>query len=174
MLHSRALLFLILLGTACNQQKSQEADSSSPTETESQQVLPAESLDTDDDGDGYSENQGDCNDSNDTINPQATEVCDGLDNDCDTLVDDEDASLDGATGSEYFTDNDGDGFGDIEGSDWYCEVPESMVQNGDDCNDENADIHPEAIELCDGIDNDCDFLIDADDPNIEEDCAQNE
>ena len=42
---------------------------------------------TDDDGDGYSEFQGDCDDANRFINPGATEYCDGIDNDCNNIVD---------------------------------------------------------------------------------------
>jgi len=37
----------------------------------------------DDDGDGYTENQGDCNDNNNSIYPGAIEICgDGIDQDC--------------------------------------------------------------------------------------------
>ena len=52
-------------------------------------VAPA---DADKDGDGFSENQGDCDDSNGDVNPGATEVCDGVDNDCNDQVDDADLS----------------------------------------------------------------------------------
>ena len=41
----------------------------------------------DNDGDGYTENEGDCDDSNPDIYPGATEICDGMDNDCDGIVD---------------------------------------------------------------------------------------
>ena len=44
-------------------------------------------LDTDDDNDGYTENQGDCDDTNASINPGATEIEDNIDNDCDGEVD---------------------------------------------------------------------------------------
>jgi len=48
----------------------------------------AGSTGTDNDGDGFSENQGDCNDNEADIHPDAGEVCDdGIDNNCDELVD---------------------------------------------------------------------------------------
>ena len=46
-----------------------------------------DSNDVDDDTDGYSENQGDCDDTNASINPGATEIEDNIDNDCDGEVD---------------------------------------------------------------------------------------
>ena len=62
----------------------------------------------DDDGDGYSEHDGDCDDDDVAISPAATEECgDGADNDCDGSADDE-----GAEGCEYYYyDYDGDGYG---------------------------------------------------------------
>ena len=44
--------------------------------------------DVDDDGDGYTENQGDCDDTDNSINPGAYEACDGIDNNCDGIIDD--------------------------------------------------------------------------------------
>ena len=85
-------------------------------------------LDEDNDGDGYSENEGDCDDGNATVHPNATEICDGLDNDCDGNLPEEE------------TDSDHDGFRICEG----------------DCNDIDSTIHPGAQEICgDGIDQDC-------------------
>lgn len=50
--------------------------------------LGAPSTCTDADGDGVCASQGDCNDNNPAVNPSAAEVCnDGIDNDCDGLVD---------------------------------------------------------------------------------------
>lgn len=67
--------------------------------------------DADQDGDGYSVNEGDTDDSNPDINPATTEICDGVDNDSDGLVDEADESLDPTTLSTWYTDSDGDGYG---------------------------------------------------------------
>ena len=55
---------------------------------------------------GYVANSTDCDDTNAAINPGATEVCDGADNDCDTVVDE------GLPLNTYYRDADGDGYGD--------------------------------------------------------------
>ena len=44
---------------------------------------------TDDDQDGYTEEQGDCDDTDDTVRPGLVDVCDGRDNDCDEAVDED-------------------------------------------------------------------------------------
>ncbi len=83
----------------------------------------------DSDGDGYTVNQGDCDDFNPSFNPGATDpVGDGFDTNCD--------GFDGA-------DLDGDG-----------------EPAGVDCDDSDPSIHSAALELCDGIDQDCDGQID--------------
>ncbi len=89
------------------------------------------SYDADDDGDGWSEVQGDCNDSMNMTYPGATEICeDGIDQDCNG-VDQSCPEIDG----------DGDGW---------------LVSQGD-CNDADFNIHPGAAEICgDGIDQNCD------------------
>lgn len=105
-------------------------------------------------GAGYVKLGGDCNDSDNKINPLAIEVCDGIDNDCDGLVDD---SLIFVT---YFVDNDKDGFGGGTGQS-LCKSPgQGYITIGGDCNDTDKLINPFAAEICDGLDNDCDGLID--------------
>ncbi|MBA4366081.1 MAG: hypothetical protein C0403_00380 [Desulfobacterium sp.] len=50
-------------------------------------LVPVRAL-TDDDKDGFSEVQGDCNDQNAAIHPNAPEICtDGMDNNCNMLID---------------------------------------------------------------------------------------
>ena len=109
-------------------------------------------LNTDDDGDGYTENQGDCNDSNDSIYPGADEICgDGIDQDCSGS----DLTCPNAPTS-WYKDNDNDGYGDPASSIESDTLPSGYVANKTDCNDNDASTHPGATEICgDGIDQDC-------------------
>ena len=109
---------------------------------------------------GFADNANDCDDNNIEVHPNAIEVCDDLDNDCDTLVDDADDSLDLNSGSTFFMDADVDGYGDANVMQRSCVQPVGMVANSEDCNDGDAQIHPMALEVCDGVDNDCDMLLD--------------
>ena len=98
---------------------------------------------------------GDCDDSRPDANPAATEVCDGIDNDCDGR-DDEDVLL------TFYRDIDNDRFGNSAESVEACSVPAGYVPGDGDCDDTRADANPAANELCDGIDNDCDGSTDED------------
>ena len=111
---------------------------------------------------GYVMDATDCNDTDGTISPLATELCDGLDNDCDGSTDEDDA----ADVSTWYADEDGDGSGDA--ASWFesCEPPSGYIADDGDCNDSDAAIHPSAAEVCDEIDNDCDGDIDSDDSSI--------
>ena len=82
----------------------------------------------------------------------ATEVCNGLDDNCNGIVDD------GFTIAVYFHDGDGDGFGDIaDPGIRTCNRPPSSATVTGDCNDDNPDIHPGATEIPgDDIDSNCD------------------
>jgi hypothetical protein len=123
------------------------------------------------DGDGFvSDLLGgdDCDDLNAAVNPDGDEVCDGFDNDCDGLVDLADPSLDGSTLSRFYGDADLDGFGDRNVvSAWLCLPPDGYVDNDDDCDDDDATVYLGAVEVCDGQDNDCDGLVDAEDPDVD-------
>ena len=90
----------------------------------------------DDDGDGYTETAGDCDDDDPSAHPGATEWLDGVDEDCDGIIDE---------GTDGY-DDDGDGYTELEG----------------DCADGDPDISPDADEIWgDGIDNDCDGTVDS-------------
>ena len=75
--------------------------------------------------------------------------------------------------SEWYPDADGDGFGDgsVEPTS-ACEAPEGMVDNADDCDDQKEDVHPDAGEVCNGRDDDCDGRRDGDDDLEPADCPK--
>jgi hypothetical protein len=128
-------------------------------------VLTAFSVTTCDapDPTGWAAVAGDCDDTTDTVYAGAPEQCDGRDNDCDGLVDDDD-DVDIAT--QWFTDADGDGHGAPGPAVEQCLPPPSTASNDDDCDDTDPTRSPGVPELCDFVDNDCDGLVDADDPDL--------
>jgi len=125
---------------------------------------------TDADEDGWAACE-DCNDADPEINPAAAELCDLIDNNCDTLIDDMDPNLDEESATEWFTDSDGDNYGVTESSVFACIAPENTVDASNDCDDADADINPGATEVCDSFDNDCDTLIDDDDNSLDSNSA---
>ncbi|MBK6944839.1 MAG: T9SS type A sorting domain-containing protein [Flavobacteriales bacterium] len=153
------------------------------------------------DADGFTTCQGDCDDANAAVHPGVTEVCDGIDNNCDGQIDEDnvcgclpagtpcddnnpctfndmengacacagtlptevcdgvDNDCDGLVdeGFETYADSDGDGFGDPNII-MPCDTP--GVANNLDCDDTDPAIHPGVLEVCDGLDNDCDGEVD--------------
>ena len=107
---------------------------------------------------GFVHDSADCDDADDAISPAADEVCDGVDNNCDSTVD-EDAAVDAG---RWYEDRDADGFGDPSRSSVSCEAPAGSVWDDTDCDDLSADVNPDASEVCDDADNDCDGEIDED------------
>jgi len=103
---------------------------------------------------GYVPNSTDCNDEDENINPGISEICDGIDNNCDGLTDE------GFITSQYFLDSDNDGFGNPNSSVISCFMPDGYANNGDDCNDFNENINPESPEICNNADDNCSGEID--------------
>ncbi len=102
---------------------------------------------------GYVADSTDCDDSDNAINPGAAEACDGIDNDCDSSVDE-------GVQTTFYRDADGDGYGDSSDSQDACSAPSGYVADSTDCDDSDNAINPGAAEACDGIDNDCDSSVD--------------
>ncbi|WP_240359264.1 MopE-related protein [Pyxidicoccus trucidator] len=103
---------------------------------------------------GHALNPGDCNDAQASLHPGAPESCDGVDNDCDSQVDE------GLPTQAWYRDADGDGFGSASQSVQNCLQPAGYVSVASDCNDTSAAIKPGAAEVCDAVDNDCDMQVD--------------
>lgn len=116
----RSHISLILFLAACGSSSSQETDTGDtiPTDTDDTGVVPP--TDSDDDNDGFTEDEGDCNDVQPAINPSATDI----------VGDEIDQNCDGADGF----DSDGDGHADL-------------ASGGDDCDDEDNFTFPGAIEI---------------------------
>jgi len=128
---------------------------------------------TDADGDGFGDDAavttactaasdqvavaGDCADGDAAVNPDADELCNDVDDDCDGLVDSEDSSL--VEGTVWYTDADGDGYGDPATGAHACEDPAGRTTDSADCDDTHSGVHPNAEEICNGTDHDCDALV---------------
>jgi len=104
---------------------------------------------------GYVSNSTDCDDNNAALNPGVSEVCDGIDNNCNSFVD-EDLSE-----TVYYKDLDGDSYGNPSTSVQRCSQPLGWVTNNGDCNDNNAAINPGATEICgNSVDENCNGMND--------------
>lgn len=111
---------------------------------------------------GYVAAADDCDDTLPAVYIGAPESCNGIDDDCDSTVDEA-----GASGSVlYFADADTDGYGDVAATAFVCAQPAGYVTDSSDCDDSDMDIHPDAVEICNGVDDDCDALADVDDPGV--------
>jgi len=100
---------------------------------------------------------GDCNDQNVEINPDRTESCNGIDDNCNGSTDEENA-----TGCRsYYYDNDADSYGTSAAPKCLCVAtrPYSALRTGD-CNDSNTNVNPGMVELCNTIDDNCDGATD--------------
>lgn len=142
-----ALLFVACPGAGLDKESASGLDSALDAACE---IEPAA---CDEDGDGFRPSTGDCDDVDANVHPDAEEICDGNDNNCDGDIDE------GVT-TTYYTDVDVDGFGDPATGTDACEPPTGTVSNDDDCDDQAATTFPGGTEVCDNVDNNCDGSID--------------
>ncbi|MEY3214602.1 MAG: hypothetical protein RIT28_5083 [Pseudomonadota bacterium] len=103
--------------------------------------------------DGYTDNSGDCDDTEELAWTGATEVCDEVDNNCDGTTDE------GLT-TTYYLDADEDGYGNPSRKLDACDVPDGYTTNSGDCDDKEPLAWTGAKEVCDDADNDCDGSTD--------------
>ena len=108
--------------------------------------------------DGMVPDATDCDDGSAVVNPSGTEICDGVDNDCDGTID-PDSAIDVVV---WYIDYMVMAMAPVSTQVSACEQPEGYASNADDCVDIDASIHPDVAEICDGVDNDCDGIIDPD------------
>ncbi|MBL8603385.1 MAG: hypothetical protein JNK72_15780 [Myxococcales bacterium] len=113
---------------------------------------------------GYVTNASDCNDGNAAIRPGATELCNGVDDNCN-------GSIDEGVRNTYYRDADGDGYGNAGVTTLACSRPAGYVTNASDCNDGNAAIRPGATEVCNNVDDNCSGAIDEGNPGGGVGCA---
>jgi hypothetical protein len=90
------------------------------------------------------------------VNPGAIEICNAIDDVCDASID-EDLPL-----FTFYADADGDTYGDPAAPVQNCSgvAPPGHVANSLDCNDASALAYPGGLEICDGLDSDCDGSTD--------------
>ena len=105
---------------------------------------------------GYVADNTDCDDTRADSNPNAQEYCDGHDDNCDGVID-EDSALDA---QDWYLDNDSDGFGDVSTTIHQCAQPSGYVLDNTDCDDVRLETNPSAPEYCNSIDDNCNGSID--------------
>jgi hypothetical protein len=127
-----------------------------PSQLNSDDDEGGDACDPDDDNDSDPDTT-DCDPKDPLINHLVPEMCDGVDNNCNSQIDEP-----GALGCiPYYVDNDGDGFGVFETKQCLCDgIGVGTSIKFGDCDDANPNLSPGAAEVCDDIDNDCDGIQD--------------
>lgn len=105
---------------------------------------------------GFVINNLDCNDLDGAINPLSVEICNAVDDNCDGISDN------GLTFTMYFADADADGYGNAGEDTLACSLVSGFVIDSTDCDDANPFVNPGMPELLNGIDDDCNLVIDDD------------
>ena len=95
--------------------------------------------------DGFTDNSEDCDDAVAQTNPLQFEVCDGIDNDCDGTIDNDDA----IDASDWYADTDLDGYGDPNNHTSSCSQPSGYISDSQDCDDTDSAINPDTIWYAD-------------------------
>ncbi|MFH1467337.1 MAG: putative metal-binding motif-containing protein, partial [Pseudomonadota bacterium] len=107
---------------------------------------------------GFVADATDCDDTDAAVNPAATELCNGVDDDCSGTIDDDYA----ADAPTWYADSDADGYGDGASTTVACAQPTGFIDDDSDCDDTDAAANPAAAEICNGVDDDCSGVIDDD------------
>jgi hypothetical protein len=103
---------------------------------------------------GYAILAGDCDDKKASVHPGATEICNGIDDNCNGVIDE-------GVSQTYYRDADDDGYGNPGISKISCSKPKGYVTDNRDCDDGNANVSPGAVEICgNAIDDNCNEQVD--------------
>jgi hypothetical protein len=106
---------------------------------------------------GWVDNADDCDDLDEAVNPDAQEVCSGVDDDCDGTIDDDDTDVDTTDGDWFYVDLDFDGYGDeATAQTQACAETSGLSAEPGDCDDTASAVNPGQAEVCgNSIDDDC-------------------